>query len=119
MADDNLGIWDESVDFIPHDFDGFDAVVEEECLPATIHFARDSGADDALIVAADGGLDGDFVWRCGVDGRHVSRAHEGEIKGAGNGGGGEGEEVDACEEFFEFFFVLHSESLLFIHDGDS
>ncbi len=119
MTDDYFGFWDEGVNFIPHGFYGSYAVVEEEGLPTAIHLAGDGGADDALVVAADGGLDWDFVWRCGVYGGHVPGAHEGEVEGSWDGCGGEGEEVYAVEEFFEFFFVLHSEALFFIYDGDS
>ena len=107
------------MDFVPHGFDGLDAVVEEEDLASTIHLAVDGSADDALIVSADGGLDWDFVRWCGVYGGHVPGSHECEVEGTGDGCGRECEEVDAGEEFFEFFFVFNSEALFFIYDGDS
>lgn len=119
MADDDFCIWDEGADLISHGLDGSYAIMEEEGLSAALHLAGDGGADDALVVAADGCLDGYFIRRCGVYGGHVSGAHEGEVEGAGYGGGGEGEEVYAVEEFFEFFFMFYSEALFFIYDCDS
>ena len=99
MTHHNFGFGNQFLDAVAEDFDGSDAVVEEEDLAAAGEFVFDGLFDKALVVLMNLGFDGIAVGGRGVDGGHVAHSHEGEVKGAGNGGGGESEDVDLAESF--------------------
>jgi hypothetical protein len=95
-------------------FDGGDAVVEEENLPAALDLGVDGLFDDSLVIRADLRHHGLLVRRRRLDGAHVTHAHEREVKRARNGRGAEREHIDEPEEVFELLFVLHAEALLLV-----
>ena len=119
VADGDGGVGDELFDARGEFVDGADAVVEEVNLAAAFEFADDGVAHGAFVVGADGGLDGLAVGRRGLDEGHVAGSHEREVEGAGDRGGGEGEDVDESEAVLEDFLVLHAEALLLVDDDEA
>ena len=117
VADEDAGLGQEGADAEGEGFDGRDAVVEEVDLAAAVDLALDGVADQAFVVIGDDGLDGETVLGRGLEGGEVAGAGEGEVEGARDGGGGEGEDVDGLAEEFELFLVADAE-LLFLVDDD-
>ena len=92
------------------------AVVQEENLAAAIQFALDGVADDALVVLRDDGLDRQPVVRRRLDGAHVARAGEREVKRARNRRGAQREHVHQRAQQLELLLVHHAEALLLVND---
>ena len=101
--------------FRAHGFNGHHAVVQEEDLAAAIEFALDGVANHALVVLRDDGLDGQAVVRRRLDGAHVARAGEREVKRAGNGRGAQGQHVHQRAQALEFLLVQNAEALLLVN----
>ena len=115
VADDDARVGHQRLQFRPHDFDGHHAVVQKENLPAAIQLALDGVANDAFVVLRHDGLDRQAVVRRRLDGAHVARAGEGEIKRARNGRGAERQHVHERAQPLEFFLVQHAEALLLVN----
>ena len=118
MADHDFGFGDEFLDAIAQDLDGADAVVKKENLAAASEFVLNGLFNQAFVVLMNLGFDGITVGRRGVDGGHVAHAHEGKVEGAGDGGGGKGQDVDLTKAFLEGFLVFDSKALFFIDDNE-
>ena len=101
--------------FRPHGFDGHHAVVQKENLPAAIQLALDGVADDAFVVLHHDGFDRQAVVRRRLDGAHVARAGEREVKRARNRRGAERQHVHKRAQPLEFFLVQHAEALLLVN----
>ena len=101
--------------FCGHRLDRHHAVVQEENLPAAVQFALDGVADDALVVLRDDGLDGQPVVRRRLDGAHVARAGEREVKRARNRRGAQRQHVHQLAQHLELFLVQHAEALLLVN----
>ena len=106
-------------DPIAHLLDRLDAVVQEIDLALPLELAIDRVADDALVVTADDRLDREAIERRRLDGGHVFRAHEREVKRARDRRGGKREHVHELEELLELLLVQHAEALLFIDDDQA
>lgn len=119
VADDYFCRRNEFIETFGEFVDGFDSVVEEEDLAATVQLILDSLFDDALVVLINGGFDGVTIGGGGVDGGHVAHAHEGKVEGAGNGSGRESEDINLAEAFFEGFLVFDTKTLFFIDDDET
>lgn len=109
----------ELLQFGLHVLDAGDAVVQEKDLPAAVDFVIDGFANDAFVVTADGGVDGSAIGRWGVEGGHVPGTEQGEIEGAGDGGGAEGQNVDEAKQLLEFFLMFDAEALFFVDNGEA
>ena len=69
-----------------------------------------------IAVTSDFGDDGQTAWRRCGDGRDIAEVVERQVERAGNGSGGEGEDVDMTADLFEFFLLLHAEPLFLVDD---
>ena len=101
--------------FDAHGFNRHHAVVQKENLPAAIQLALDGVADDAFVVLRHDGLDRQAVVRRRLDGAHVARAGEREVKRARNRRGAERQHVHERAQPLEFFLVQHAEALLLVN----
>ena len=119
VSDDQSGLWAEKSDAVANFFDGLDAIMKKVDLALAGEFAVDGVADDAFIVGADERFGRDPIGGRGFDGAHVFRAHQGEIEGSGNGGSGEGEEIDELKHLFKPFLMQDSEALFFVDDHEA
>jgi hypothetical protein len=107
----------ERLQFRAHRFNRHHAVVQEENLSAAIQFALDGVADEALVVLRGHGLDRQAVVRRRLDGAHVARAGEREVKRARNRRGAQRQHVHQRAQALELFLVQHAEALLLVnHD---
>ena len=95
-------------------FDGLDAVVEVEDLPAPVDFGTDCVFNDGGVVALDDGFDGPAIGGRGFDDGHGARPRKGEVEGARDGGGAQGEDIDRGAEFLEAFLVFDAEALFLV-----
>ena len=99
--------------------DAVDVVVQDVGLSATAVFALAGVADGFHVPFGEDGLDVLSSCRWGGDDADVTQAAQGEVQGARDGGGGQGEEVGVASEAFEFFFVAHTEALFFVDDDEA
>ncbi len=99
-----------------HRLDRQHAVVQEEDLPAAVQLALDGVADDALVVLRDDGLDRQPVVRRRLDGAHVARAGQRQVKRARNRRGAEREHIHQRAQQLELLLVHHAEALLLVND---
>ena len=97
-------------------FDAVDVVVQDVGLSAPAVFAFAGVGDGVDVPFAEDGLDVLSSSGRGGDDADVAQAAEGEVEGARDGGGGEGEQVGVASEAFEFFFVADAEALFFVDD---
>lgn len=112
-CDAELGV--HLADGVGDGFDGLDAVVEVEDLSAAVDFGLNGVFNSACLVALDDGFDGSAVGGGRFDDGHGTGTCEGEVEGAGDGGGAEGEDVNGGAEFLEAFFVFHAKALFFVN----
>ena len=101
---------------VSHRLDRHHAVVQKEHLAAAVQFALDGIADDAFVELSDDGLDRQAVVRRRLDGAHVARAGQRQIKRAGNRRGAEREHVHQGAQPLEFFLVQHAKPLFLVND---
>src|SRR5206468_9237738 len=90
-----------------------------EDLAAAVKLALNGVANDPLVVLRDDGLDGQAIVGRSLDGAHVARAGERQVKRAGNGSGAESEDVHEAAEQLEFFLVHDPKALLLINDDQT
>ena len=95
--------------------DGVDAVVEVIHLPAPGQLPADGVPQDGVVLLQNVGLhrlaaQGGFLQH-----RHIPDARQGHVQGAGDGGGGEGQHVDALGHLLDALLVGHAEALLLVH----
>ena len=119
MADDDTRAFAEFSNPRRDALDRLNPVVQKINLPAAREFALDGIADDALVVAADDGLDRLTIRRRGFDHGHVPRAHEREVKCARNRSCRKREHINEAEFFLQRVLVLHAEALLLIDDDEA
>ena len=100
---------------VGHRLNRHHAVVQKENLPAAVQFALDGVADDALVVLGDDGFDRQAVMRRRLDGAHVARAGQREVKRARDRRGAEREHVHQRAQALEFFLVQHAEPLFLVN----
>ncbi len=67
--------------------------------------------DDAFIELRDDGLDGQTVVRRRLDGAHVARAGERQVKRARNRRGAQCQHIHQCAEALKLFLVLARRSV--------
>ncbi len=99
--------------------DGLDAphpVVDKKGLAAPLQLPLDGLAHHHLVIFREDRVDGQPLPRRGVDGTHVADAGQAHVQGAGDGGGGEGEDIHLGAQLFELLFVAHAKALLFVDD---
>ncbi len=119
VADDDAGLGDEFADFAGEVVDGLDAVVDEVGLASALELHLDGGADELFVEFGDDGLDGHAVFGGRLDDGHVAEADQRHVEGAGDGGGGHGEDVDGGAHLLEALFVAYAEALLFVDDEEA
>ena len=119
MADDDAGLGHQGLDAVPEQFDGFDAVVQQENLAAAFQFALHGLLHDAFVIGAYARLHGLPVDGRRFNGAHVPRSHQRNVQGAGNGRGGQREHVDALEAFLEFLLVPDAEALFLVNHHEA
>ena len=119
VTNDQARVGQKPFQAVGHGLNRHYAIVQEKNLPAAIQLALDGIADDALVELGDNGLDRQPVMRRGLDGAHVARTGEREVKRAGNGRGAEREHVHLCTQPFELFLVQHAEPLLLINHHEA
>ena len=96
--------------------DGLHPVMDEEDLPAAAQLPQDRLADQLLGEAGHEGLDRQPVHRRGIDDGEVADTHHGHVKGARNGGGGQGHDIHHGPERLQSLLVLDAETLLLVDD---
>src|ERR1017187_9445433 len=119
VADGDAGMGQERAQAESHGLDVQNAVVQIKNLAAAVKFALDGVAHGALVVGGDDGLDGQTVLGRSFNGAHVARAGQSEVEGAGDGGGGQGQDIHGDAELFESFLVQDAKTLLFINDDQT
>ena len=70
----------------------------------------------ALVVLGDDGLDRQAVVRRRLDGAHVARAGQRQIKRARNRRGAQRQHIHQRAQALELFLVQHAEALLLVND---
>jgi len=96
--------------------DGFDPVVDEVDLAVAGQLLPHRLLDRVFGVPDHLGLDREPVLRRRLDDRNVADAHDPHVQRAGNGRGGEGQDVQVAAELFDPLLVAHAEALLLVHD---
>ena len=119
VADDESRVGAKFFQTVGHVLNRHHAVVQEKNLSAAREFAVDGVADGALVELRDDRLDGQAVVRRRLDGAHVARAGEREVKRARNRRGAQRQHVHERAETFEFFLVQHAEALLLVNHDEA
>ena len=96
--------------------DRLDAVVDVEDLPAAVELAADRVAHQPVVVLRDPRLDREAGLRRRLDHRQVADADEGEVQGARDRRGRQGQHVDLAPHRLDALLVRHAEALLLVHD---
>ena len=96
-----------------------DARDDVEGLAAAVVLAQERLADGEGVELADVGADGEAVDRGGGDQRELADAGEGELQGARDGGGGQGEDVDVGAQRLQALLVGDAEVLLLVDDEEA
>ena len=97
-------------------FDGLHLVVKKIHLPAALKFAQDGLGDEGVVPGGDEGLDGVALGGGRGDDAQVAHAAHGHVEGAGDGRGGEGQQVHFGAQFLQGLFLAHAETLFFVDD---
>ena len=97
-----------------HGFDGQHAIVQEENLATAIDFPLHRVPDNALVILGDDRFDGQAIMRRRLNGAHVARASQRQVKRAWDRRGAEGEHIDHLAEHLEFLLVQYPEALLLV-----
>jgi hypothetical protein len=119
VPNNHSGLWTEFAEPVGNFLDRGDTIVEKVHLPLPAQFAVDRVANDPLVIRADERLDRDAIRRRRLDGAHVLRPHEREIKRARDRSGRERQHVDQPEQLLELLLVKHTEALLFVDDDQA
>ncbi len=98
-----------------HRVDVLDPVVHVEDLSLAQELAANGLGGGGLVELAHVGEDGEAGGRRGVDHGQVADAGEGHLQRAGDGVGGEGEDVDALGQRLDRLLVGDPEALLLVH----
>ena len=93
-----------------------DPVVDIVDPSAPADFPFQGFPDHPVIIFGHIGFHRQPVFRRGFDDAHVPSLHQGQVESTGNGGGGEGQHVDAGAALLDFFFLGHPEPLFLIDD---
>jgi len=96
-----------------------DAVAHEEHLPVAAHLEIDGIGNHLMAVGAQLGVDGVTVGRWRAHDAHVSRSHERELQGAGNGCGRHGDGVDIGFQLAQLLLGAHAKLMLLVDDEHS
>lgn len=119
MSDCDFYFWVHAADGVGDLFNRTDAVVEVEDLSAAIDFGFDGAFDEGGIVTANDSFDGASFSGGGFYNAHGAGAGECHVKGAGDGSGAEGEDVNGGSHFFNAFFLSYAKALFFIDDEEA
>ena len=90
--------------------------MKKEDLAAAVEFVVDDALDFFFVEEYDFCLDGDAVWRRGVDDAQVTGSEQRELKGSRDRSGREGKGIYGCFQFPEFLFCTYAEFLFFVYD---
>lgn len=99
--------------------DGLDAVVKVKDLATAGEFVLNGLFERVIVVLAEEGFNREAVVGRGLNKGKVASASEGEVEGAGDGGGTHGEDVNEGAEVLDLFFVGNAEALFFIDDEET
>ena len=99
--------------------DGHDPVVQEKHLAAPVQLALNGVADDPFIVLRDDGFHRQPVLGRRLNGAHVARAGQRQVKRPRNRSGAEGQHVHQLAEQLELLLLHHAEALFFVDDDQS
>ena len=116
MAHGHAGLGAEAHDKPLQGHEILHAVVDEIDLAAAREFFLDGIADDVLREGVRLGDDGLAVGRRSGDDRQVARPHERELQRTRDGGGREGQGVDAHAELRQLLLGGHAELLFLVDD---
>ncbi len=116
VANGDLGIRNEALYHPGNLLDVADSIVDEKDLASALNLVADGIAYGLLIEAYDLCFDGLTVRRRSSHDTQVTRGHQGELKGSGDRGCGEGEGVNVDFERLDFVLNGHTELLLLIDD---
>ena len=116
VADDDAGVGQQRLELLGHGLNGHHPVVQEEDLAPAVDLALDGVADDALVVGGDDGLHRQPVVRRRLDGAHVARAGQRQVKRARDRRRAQGEHVHQPAQHLELLLVHHAEALLLVND---
>ena len=100
---------------VGHRLNRHHAVVQKENLSAAVQFALDGVADDALVELGDNGFDRQAVVRRRLDGAHVARAGQRQVKRARDRRGAQREHVHQRAQPLELFLVQHAKPLFLVN----
>jgi len=119
VTDDDLGIGGEFLHVVSDGLDVMDAVVNEIDLTIAGQFAGDGLLETLVIPGHDFGDDGAAIGWGDGETADITKPEQGHVQGAGDGCGGEGEDIDGEAKAEEFIFVFDTEALLFIDDDEA
>ena len=99
--------------------DRLDLVVQEVDLPAALELAQHGLAHDAVALVAHEGLDGQAALRRGGDHAQVAQALERHAHGAGDGRGGQCQDIHLGAQGLHLLLVAHAKAVLLVDDQEA
>ncbi len=99
--------------------DGFHIVVQVVHLAAAQQFAQQRFLDGAVVLFHDEGAHRQAPRRWRGDDRQIAHTRHSHVQGARDGRGGQGEDVHFAAQRLELLFLTHTETMLFVDDGQA
>ncbi len=96
VGDANARLGKQFLQFTAHAFDAFHLIVQEVDLAAALDLALAGFANEFRVPFMDKGFDGQAARRWGGDDGEVADTSHRHIEGAGDGSGGQGQDVNFC-----------------------